>query len=226
MVAPNRQSGQDMMDAQTAPFEDIGPGIKAVLWDMDGTMIDSEPLHDETFVDALAALGHVPPEGLREQVLGRQESESFSWLANELKLDLDLSGWTAIRYRIYLARTAELRPFAPALDLWQRNAARGLKQGLVSNSDRILLSANIEACGLARAGQVSVARNDVRNGTPDPEPYLRAAWLLGVEPSETAVIEDSPAGVAAGIAAGMQVFLARNAALPEHPVARAIYEVG
>jgi beta-phosphoglucomutase-like phosphatase (HAD superfamily) len=58
--------------------------------------------------------------------------------------------------------------------------------------------------GVDRPGLKSVTRNDVRNGKPDPEPFLRAAWLTGIDPAETYVVEDSHAGAAAGVAAGMR----------------------
>jgi len=76
---------------------------------------------------------------------------------------------------------------------------------IVSNSDRMLVDANLRAAGLQVPGLVSVARNDVRFGKPRPEPYLRAAWLLGVDPSDCIVVEDSVPGARAGLAAGMTV---------------------
>jgi beta-phosphoglucomutase-like phosphatase (HAD superfamily) len=84
----------------------------------------------------------------------------------------------------------------------------------VSNSDRLIIDANLCAVGLVEPGLKSVSRNDVREGKPHPEPFLRAAWLTGVEPAETFVMEDSFTGATAGIAAGMKTIF-----WPERPMA-------
>jgi HAD superfamily hydrolase (TIGR01509 family) len=81
---------------------------------------------------------------------------------------------------------------------------QGLRQALVSNSDRIVVNANIRVLGLEEPGFISVSINDVVRGKPDPEPYERAATLLGVAMHHCRVIEDSPTGAQAGLAAGAQ----------------------
>jgi HAD superfamily hydrolase (TIGR01509 family) len=97
-----------------------------------------------------------------------------------------------------------LTGFAEALQVWRQAEAQGLAQAVVSNSDRAIVDANLREVGLTRPGQVTISRNDVRQGKPSPEGYLRAAWLLGVDPTEALVIEDSASGAAAGLAAGMK----------------------
>jgi HAD superfamily hydrolase (TIGR01509 family) len=87
----------------------------------------------------------------------------------------------------------------------RRLRERGMPQAIVSNSDRMLVDANLRAIGLAEPDLVTVTHNDVRAGKPQPEPYLRAAWLLHAAPPDCVVIEDSPTGAAAGVAAGMTV---------------------
>jgi beta-phosphoglucomutase-like phosphatase (HAD superfamily) len=75
----------------------------------------------------------------------------------------------------------------------------------------MLLEAGLRALDLQDPQLVSISINDVRVGKPDPEPYERAAWLLHVTPGEAIVVEDSPTGARAAIAAGMRVL-----AWPEH----------
>lgn len=82
--------------------------------------------------------------------------------------------------------------------------AEGYAQAIVSNSDRLIVDANLDAVGLDEPGMVTVSRNDVRTGKPAPEPYLRAAWLLQIEPGRCQVVEDSLTGAKAGLAAGMR----------------------
>lgn len=78
----------------------------------------------------------------------------------------------------------------------------GLRQGPMFNSKPIVANANIRVLGLEKPGSISVAINDVVRGKPVPEPYARVATLLNVEPSECIVIQDSPTGAQADLAAG------------------------
>ena len=86
-------------------------------------------------------------------------------------------------------------------------------QAVVSNSDRLIVDANLRAVGIVEPGLKTVSRNDVREGKPDPEPFLRAAWLTGVDPADTFVMEDSYTGASAGLAAGMKTIF-----WPERPM--------
>ena len=182
----------------------------AVLWDMDGTLIDSEPLHFTALIQVLGELGLAWPEDLQQQLVGRSAHAVHALLVEGLGLTLDYPQFTRRKYAAYLSGASTLQARAPAVALYRQLAALGCPQVIVSNSDRMLVEANIQALGLNQVDLLSVTRNDVRHGKPDAEPYLRAAWLVGVEPGRCAVVEDSPTGVAAGVAAGMTVF-----ALPE-----------
>jgi len=82
--------------------------------------------------------------------------------------------------------------------------ARGVVQAIVSNSDRMVVDINLRAVGIHQAAMKTISRNDVRLGKPDPEPYLRAAFLTGIDPADTVVMEDSVTGATAGVAAGMR----------------------
>ncbi len=88
-----------------------------------------------------------------------------------------------------------------------------MAQAVVSNSDRLVVDANLRTVGLAHAGMKTVSRNDVREGKPHAEPFLRAAWLAGVDPGRAVVVEDSFTGALAGLAAGM-----RTLYWPERPM--------
>jgi HAD superfamily hydrolase (TIGR01509 family) len=96
-------------------------------------------------------------------------------------------------------------PRPGALEVYRAAKRAGLAQGIVSNSVRMLLEANLRALGLEEPHLVTVSANDVRHGKPSPEPYERAAWLLRVAPDEAVVVEDSPTGARAALAANMRV---------------------
>lgn len=181
--------------------------VRAILWDMDGTLVDSEPLHESALRAAMRKAGIKPPDELHSKVLGMSADAVFAWLREDHGLSLDFSEWISLKYEHYLANVAEVRAIPEALELWKTAEHRGLRQAVVSNSDRLIVDANLRQTNLARAEFKSVSRNDVRCGKPDPEPYLRAAWLLDVQPANCIVVEDSPTGAKAGAAAGMQTYL-------------------
>lgn len=177
----------------------------AVLWDVDGTLADSEPVHARAFEHAARDLRVRLPADFHDRLLGRSEEASHAWLVAECGLSADFPTWQARRIAAYLAMIDQVRPHPAALALWQRLAQAGVPQAAVSNSDRMIVGANLARIGVMRPGLVSLARNDVRCGKPDPEPWLRASALLGVDPSEAVVVEDSTPGVESALAAGAVV---------------------
>ena len=187
---------------------------KAVYWDMDGTLIDSEPLHEMSLVVALKGLGIEPPHDLHERVLGVAAYPVYEMLRDEFGLDLPFDHWIVRKYAHYLDNAPLLKPRPGALEIFGDLKLRGVVQGVVSNSDRLIVDANMRAIDIHEAGMRTVSRNDVREGKPFPEPYLRAAWLTGIDPAETFVMEDSWPGTLAGLAAGMKTIF-----WPESPQA-------
>jgi HAD superfamily hydrolase (TIGR01509 family) len=177
---------------------------QAVLWDMDGTLIDSEPLHERALEEALRSLGLEPPADLHERVLGVAAYPVYEMLRDLSGLALPFDDWILRKYTRYFEGAGTLEPRPGALEVFRDLQAAGVRQAIVSNSDRLIVDANLRAVGLTIPGFVTVSRNDVVYGKPHPEPFLRAAVLLGVEPAACAVVEDSRTGAAAAVAAGMR----------------------
>lgn len=190
---------------------------QAAFWDMDGTLIDSEPLHDRALELALESLGLVPPADLHRRVLGRAAGPVYEMLREESGLALPFDDWILRKYVHYLEGAPALKPRAHALEIFRDLQAAGVPQAIVSNSDRLIVDANLRAVALAMPGFHTVSRNDVLRGKPDPEPFLRAAYLAGVEPAVCTVLEDSQTGAAAGVAAGMRVLFWPQLALDPPP---------
>lgn len=180
---------------------------QGVLWDMDGTLADSEPLHGESVQLVCAELGLALPDDFHGQLIGKTDVETHGLLADGYGLTLSFETWLARRLEIYLERIHTVAPIDEALALWQRLDGLGVRQAVVSNSDRLIVNANLARLGLTRPGLVSVSRNDVVQGKPAPEPYLRAAQLLGLTSGRIAVVEDSDTGRASATAAEMDVFM-------------------
>ncbi len=176
----------------------------AIFWDMDGTLVDSEPLHEAALIEALVSLGIQPPADFHQRVVGRDAAEIHAFCQRELGVELGLRDWLTLKYRTYFASLGELRPRERAVELFLALDRDGRQQAVVSNSDRVVVQANLDAVGLTVPRRISVSRNDVRRGKPDPEPFLRAAWLLDVAPAACVVVEDSTTGATAGVAADMR----------------------
>ena len=185
----------------------------AVLWDIDGTLIDSEPLHFRSMVHALSSLGFPADEGLRAKTTGLSESEVLDFCRRSLGITVSAEIWTELRNSYYLARSTSLQARRGALPIFLRLAQRGIPQAVVSNSARLIVDANLRALSFDAAEVLSISRNDVRMAKPHPEPYLLAAATLGLPPSECLVVEDSFAGTSSGVAAGMRVLF-----WPESPL--------
>lgn len=177
---------------------------EAVFWDMDGTLVDSEPLHERALEEALRSLGLVPPPDLHRRVLGLAATPVYEMLREASGLDLPFDDWILRKYVHYMEGAGNLKPRPGALDIFRDLQAAGVPQAIVSNSDRLIVDANLRAVGLAMPGFPTVSRNDVVLGKPHPEPFLRAAYLTGAEPARCTIVEDSQTGASAGVAAGMR----------------------
>jgi len=195
--------------------------IKAVLWDMDGTLADSEALHLSTLVAVLTHHGIEAGDDLHASIFGKTGREVHAYCCERFGIDFDYGQWSMARARHYLSEAPAMQPRPGALSVYRALRAAGIRQAIVSNSSRMLLEAGLRALDLQDPQLISISINDVRAGKPDPEPYQRAAWLLRVTPEEAIVVEDSPTGARAGIAAGMRVL-----AWPEHESAADTFPQG
>lgn len=195
------------------------PEPTAVLFDMDGTLIDSEPVWFDTEVRLLAEFGfELGPEHWGN-VLGQPNEVSCKYLVEVSGIPLT---WEELNEKIesamveQLAQGFELLPGAKELLVELQGA--GLPTALVSASSRRIVDACLGAIG-ADFFRHTVSGDDVERTKPNPEPYLLAAELLGVDPADCVVIEDSPIGTASGVAAGCRVLAVPHADVPlaEHP---------
>lgn len=180
--------------------------VAAVLWDMDGTLIDSEELHQNAIQRVIRSLGFEPPPNLHNHSIGKSPLETHKWLQQALGLPLSFKQWRELKNAYYAAHTASIsfRPGAQAL--WHQLENRGIARAVVSNAEREIVTANLKAVGLTDPELLSICIDDVDAPKPSPEPYLQAAERLGVEPNHCIVIEDSSTGALSGIAAGMRTY--------------------
>jgi len=178
---------------------------------MDGTLIDSEPTHLESVARTMRCEGLAVPGDLAERVIGYSAEFVHDWLQRDCGLQMSIAEWIRLKYQYYVDAVERVPPFGDAVRLWQCLFSAGIKQAVVSNSDRIVVQANLVRCGILRPRLVSISCNDITRTKPHAEPYLRAAALLGVHPGACVVLEDSLTGASSGMAAGMRTFLVPHA---------------
>ncbi len=184
----------------------------ALLWDLDGTLVDSEPVHEAAFSLALDELGLSVGEDFFAGTLGVNEAKVHEMLVAETGATLDLDAWRAVKWSFYRRLGADIRRRPGVGDVAVDLANRGTPSAIVSNSTAEEVAIALAATGIGEAIPVNISFADVARGKPDPEGYLLAAHRLGVPASDCLVIEDSPVGSRAGRAAGMSVIF--------HPQAR------
>jgi HAD superfamily hydrolase (TIGR01509 family) len=179
--------------------------FRAVAWDIDGTLIDSEPLHQRGLVAASAALGvdlsDIEPEAFR----GVHAIDIWTALEPRFPAGSVFEAWIAAIEAYYVAHTDELQPIPGAIEAMREVAARGMAQACVSNSGRRIVDANIKALGIGKLIAFSLSLADVSAGKPDPEPYSEAARRFALQPAEVVAVEDSGAGARSARAAGLYV---------------------
>lgn len=181
--------------------------IRAVAWDVDGTLVDSEPLHHRALVAVSARHGadltDLPDMAFR----GVAIEDVWTLLAPRFPAGTVRADWLAGIMTHYVAHRGELVALPGAVATVRALAARGIAQACVSNSNRPIVDANLDALGIAGAMAFSISLDDVAAGKPDPEPYARAAARFGLPPSAVLAVEDSAAGAASARAAGLPVIV-------------------
>ncbi len=188
-------------------------GVRAVLWDMDGTLVDSEKLWDVSLSALYESYGGVLSRETRTALVGASAEETMQTAYAELGLDPDPVAMTeSIRW--LHDHTADLfddgLPWCPgAREMLEALAAERMPTALVTNTARQLAERALDSIG-RHYFSVTVCGDEVPSGKPAPDPYLRAADLLGLPPSECLAVEDSVTGAAAAERAGCAVLIVPN----------------
>ncbi len=185
--------------------------FEAVIFDMDGVLIDSEPLHFAVLSDLLERSGHTLTRAENEQFIGTTSEAMFSTLSARHGLAGTVAEYIA-RYDEMLLHVRK-QPHDPApgvAALMARLRALGKRLAVASSSRRAWVEATIQSLGLAGGFDVVVTGDDVERGKPDPAIYLLTAQRLGVAPELCVAIEDSPNGVQSARLAGMTVLGVRT----------------
>jgi len=179
---------------------------RAVLWDMDGTLVDSEEYHWIAWRDTMADLGHPITRQQFLQSFGQKNDTILkAWLGAVATPELiaQVGDAKEERYR-HLVRENGVSPL-PGVQSWiHRLYAQQWRQAIASAAPRQNVEVVLETLKFANCFQGIVSAEDVRKGKPDPEVYLTAAERVGASPARCIVVEDARAGIEGARRAGMR----------------------
>lgn len=184
--------------------------LRAVLWDMDGTLVDSETLWDVAMEALYTRLGGVLTPEVRAATVGGSEQTTMRIVYTDLGLPLDAAAMTESARWLHDCAAGLFGaglPWCPgARELLGALAAQQVPMALVTNTPRELAELALDSIGRDYFAAI-VCGDEVAHGKPAPDPYRRAAALLDVDPGRCLAVEDSPTGAAAAEAAGCPVLL-------------------
>jgi pseudouridine-5'-monophosphatase len=191
--------------------------IRAVMFDLDGLLVNTEDLYEKSGNELLSQHGHTMNDNLREQIIGLTAHESLQTMIDAFAIETTVE-------ELYVASEAimrelianELEPMPGMLDLLATLEAGGFRKIVATNSRRHYAHKLLETCNVAHHFEFVLTADDVQRAKPHPEIYQLAAQQLGLAPAATMVLEDSANGVRAASAAGAYTVAVPNRHTASH----------
>lgn len=191
---------------------------QAFLFDMDGTLVDSERANIESVAMATREYGHELDADDRSFIVGHSWREIHARICKKFQLSVPLDEMIALaveKKRALILGDSNnggtdnaqhgLAPLPGAVETVRRLAARGARLAVVSGASRVEIEDVVNALGIASCFAFIIGAEDYARGKPDPEPYAKAIAKFGVSAAATIVLEDAAPGIASGRAAGARV---------------------
>lgn len=201
-----------------------GP-FEAIIFDMDGVIVDSEPRHERSFREIFNEMGYGENHGIDfAHYYGRSDRALWVDFIAKHKPPQSLEELCSWKERHFIDLIKQDKPIFSGLPKLVSDLAVHHKLAVASGSYHPVIDAILEMESLRQYFPVVVSVQDVKKGKPAPDVFLRAAELLNVDPKKCCVIEDAAAGVAAGKAAGMTVIAITNS-LPREQLQHADFVV-
>lgn len=192
--------------ASIGPFSFPTTGFDAVIFDCDGTLVDSMPAHFDAWCEALAlyGAGGVFKEDVFFAMGGRPTLDIVVELNDEYNLKLDPTAVAMAKREAFLKRLSMVTLIEEVA-----NFADGLRgkvpMAIATGGSRMVIEKTLQIVGISDWFEEVVTADDVAEGKPAPDIFLRAAKLMGISPTKCLALEDAPAGILAAQRAGMQV---------------------
>ena len=187
--------------------------FEGIIFDCDGTLVDSMPIHYVAWVESLNH--HGAPFDFTEEVFyslaGVREQDVVKMLNEQYRSAVDPDGVAEYKFELFQKRMREVGEIGPVADLARRAHAEGVPVAVASGSEEETVRGVLAANDLERLFEVIITPKLVRRGKPAPDMFLLAAERLGVAPDACVVFEDGESGMQAARAAGMAaVFVPRT----------------
>ena len=188
--------------------------IDAIVFDLDGVIVDSEELWDEVRESLARERGGNWSEQAQADMMGMSSTEWSRYMHDVIGLPEEPEEISREVVERMLERYAERLPLIDGAVAAVEKLAANWRLAVASSSNRRLIDRVLEVSGLASFFKVTVSSEEVARGKPAPDVYLEAARRLGVEPTRCVAIEDSASGIRSAHAAGMHVVAIPNRAFP------------
>ena len=180
--------------------------VKAVLFDLDGTLVDSMSMWKEIDVDYLKMFQISVPETLQEDIEGLSMYQTAVYFEETFGIPDSLEQiqetWNLMAYDKYI-HEVPLKPYVREFLDYLKN--KDIPCGIATSNSRILTEAILKSHEVDRYFRVMVTGDEVKKGKPEPDVYLTAAQKMGINPKDCLVFEDIPFGILSGKRAGMTV---------------------
>lgn len=187
----------------------IGPDIKGLVFDCDGTIADTMPLHYEAWVAALGEHNVEFPEALFYEMAGIPTYRIVEILNERHGHQMPVHETTEYKESLFVKLIPRVRPVEPVVKLVERYAGR-LPMAVATGGTRAICAKTLTALGLIQHFKALVTADDVKHGKPAPDIFLEAARQIGIPPEQCAAFEDADLGVQAAQSAGMKVIDVRK----------------
>jgi HAD superfamily hydrolase (TIGR01509 family) len=198
---------------------------EAVIFDLDGVIVDSEQVWDEVREQYTVEAGGRYSQTATRAMMGMSSTEWSTYMAEELALPGSPEEINAAIVQRMLARYGEAPPLIDGAVDVVRSIAEAVPVAIASSSNPELIDVVLRAAGLADVVRDAVSSQEVPRGKPSPDVYLEAARRLGVDPTRSTAVEDSHNGIRSAKDAGMRVFAVPNPHYPPGDDALALADV-
>ncbi|MCL6588539.1 MAG: HAD-IA family hydrolase [Firmicutes bacterium] len=180
----------------------VAPQVKGLIFDVDGTLVDTMPIHFKVWQELAQRYGFHYPEELFFKYAGMSTYKIIELINQEQGFQLDPEALAKVKNQAYLKSVSHLGLIQPVFEIVARYHGR-LPMALGTGECREVALANIKAAGLDQYFDIIVTSDDVTYNKPDPETFLKCARLMNVAPEACQVFEDGDLGLEAARRAGM-----------------------
>jgi HAD superfamily hydrolase (TIGR01509 family) len=208
--------------AQKAPM----PRFEAVIFDLDGLLIDSERIYLRAWMGGAAKVGFDLSVSFYAEIVGMPYQDCLQRVSDEFGPTFPVDDFVSASNEIRLELLEDGMPLKPgAVELLDHLAELEIICALASSSRREYVAAHLETLAVSEYFQAVVTRSEVARGKPHPDPYLAAADKIGVDPKNCLALEDSRHGITSAVAAGMDVIMVPDLVVPDAELERICHKI-